>query len=205
LQNISREDSEMAVRQLHADLLRVDKTASGIDWGALARTVTDRYADRLFLLNSTLAITNVQETNATAVAVATRRHLLVMLTPYLVYGVLPDASSMPLGGQNGSWVDPITFHCKSSLTSRISHVSLTRSERLIKGATEGVLDRICSSLTGMWVDAFGVGSVSEYHAVELVDKWRMEIERLILWLDWPMWHICRPGCPDEVREVLRFL
>jgi hypothetical protein len=198
LQNISREDTQMAVGQLQADLLRVDKKTSGIDWGALARAVTDRYADRLFLLNSTLAITKVQETNATTVAVATRRHLMVMLTPYLVYGALPDGSS---GGQNASWVEPITFHCRSSLTARISHASLARSERLIKGAIEGVLERICSSLTGMWVDAFAVGSVSELQAAELVDKWRAEIKGLMVWLDWTMWHVCRPECSDEVCEV----
>jgi hypothetical protein len=191
----------MAVRQLQDDLLRVDEKTSGIDCGALARAVTDRYADRLFLLNSTLAATSVRETNATAIALATRKHLMVMLTPYLIYGALPDARSEPLGGQNSPWVEPITFHCKSSLTARISPASLTRSEILIKGAIEGVLDRICATLTGMWVDAFAVDSVSERHAAELVDMWRREIKGLMVWLDWPMWHVCRPACSDEVCDM----
>ncbi|KIM28432.1 hypothetical protein M408DRAFT_329490 [Serendipita vermifera MAFF 305830] len=192
--NISREDWHTAMADLDADLTRVDDKVSGVDWAAVTRAVTDRYADRLYLLNQTLT----RSANAKTVAAAARRHLMVMLTPYLVYEALPDASSNYYGKHNISWIEPIKFYCATSITSAIKVEALTRSERLIKSAVDGVLQRICSSLTQMWVGAFGVSNASEEEAAGLVLEWTQNLQKLIQWLDWSVWNTCRPACSEEM-------
>ncbi|KIM28433.1 hypothetical protein M408DRAFT_329492 [Serendipita vermifera MAFF 305830] len=197
LLNISTDDLQLAMSHLHSDLTREDDNTSGIDWSALTRAVTDRYTDRLYSMKATLAVSNVEKSNATLVATTIRRQVMVMLTPYLLYGALPSLFDGQ-DGRNASWVQPIAFHCQTSLTSGIVNETLTRSERLIKSAIEGVLHRICTSLTEIWVDAFTVTAASDKRAAELINLWRDKLEELMRWLDWPMWDTCRPSCPEEM-------
>ncbi|KIM28436.1 hypothetical protein M408DRAFT_329495 [Serendipita vermifera MAFF 305830] len=196
--NISTDDLQLAISHLHSDFIRKDDRTSGIDWSALTRAVTDRYADRLYSMKTALAVSNVQKSNATVVATTIRRQVMVMLTPYLLYGALPDSSSSMQDTQNTSWVEPMVFYCQTSLTSGIVAESLTRSEQLIKRSIEGVLHRICKLLGAMWVDAFAITMASEERATELIEIWRDELEILMQWLDWPMWDTCRPSCPEEM-------
>jgi hypothetical protein len=124
----------------------------------------------------------------------------MMLSPYLIYGALP----VETGNQDGSWTNPIAHQCSSQLTALIKPEVLVRSEALIKRAVEGVLYRICSTLTNIWVDAFSVTTASEERAAELLMTWGKELESLMRWLDWPVWDVCRPSCSQEVGVRIVF-
>jgi hypothetical protein len=221
LLNISSEDYGRAMQELGADLSRGEEKPSGFDWSTITRTIIDRYADRLRALQ--LALNPIEASdpskrlpqNSTAIALAVRKHLMIMLMPYLLYGAVPSVPSSTLSSniqntRNTSWVEPIRHYCATTLTSYISFESLTRSERMIKVATDGVLNRICSTITDMWVDAFPVTSeaISPLRALELselVKGWRDQLDGLMKWLDWPMWDICRPACPEQVRILYSIL
>jgi hypothetical protein len=194
LTNLSHTDYLVAMAQLRDDLNREAPKSSVIDWGTLTRSVTDRYGDRLYLLNKTLASQPSDEINATSIASSVRNQIMVMLMPSMIYGVVPDSDD----GFETAWVEPIKDHCATWLTKLIRVETLSRSERMIKTAMEGVLSRICSAIANIWKDALSVTSVSEDRTVELLVIWRNELNGLMSWLDWPMWDICRPACPDEV-------
>jgi hypothetical protein len=201
LTNISREDHKTAMGQLEDDLRREDPGMSVVDWSTLIRTIMDRYADRLYFLKELLSPQKVQRTNHTTAASSVREHVMMMISPYLIYGALP----VETGDQDGSWTAPITHQCSSQLTVLIKPEALVRSELMIKHAVEGVLHRICSTLTDVWVDALSVSTASEERAAELLIMWRGELESLMGWLDWPVWDICRPSCSEEVGIRIDFL
>lgn len=203
LTNISSVDFESAMGQLDEDFKRVDGVVSGVNWSTLTRTVTDRYADRLYLLKTVLEPFGIQYRNVTEVALSVREHLMIMLTPYLVYGAVPPSTQTPdSDARNLSWVEPIREQCIASFTSGIKTGSLTRSELVIKSAIDGVLYRICSTLTGIWADAFSISAVSEHQMSTLLYLWKNQLETLMRWLDWPMWDICRPSCSEEVGPLI---
>ncbi|PVF97656.1 hypothetical protein CPB86DRAFT_785601 [Serendipita vermifera] len=194
LTNLSHTDYLVAMAQLHDALTRETPKSSGIDWSTLTRSVTDRYGDRLYLLNSTLHTEPTNTVNATSIAARVRSQLMVMLMPSMIYGVVPDGDE----GSGTSWVEPIREHCATWMTKLIKEDALTRSERMIKIATEGVLSRICSTITNLWKDALSVESVPEDQASLLLEAWRNELDKLMMWLDWPIWDTCHPACPDDM-------
>ncbi|PVF97657.1 hypothetical protein CPB86DRAFT_785604 [Serendipita vermifera] len=191
LTNLSRADYLEAMRQLDDVLTREDRKSSAFDWSTLTRSVTDRYSERLLLLRKTLQRPKMDRTHAHSIALRVRDQLLVMLMPSMIYGVLPRDSS------DTKWVEPMTEHCSTWMTKPIKLLTLSRSERMIKRATEGVLQRICTTLTSMWVDALSVTDASDKRAMELVGAWNGQVNELMDWLDWPMWDVCHPACPEE--------
>lgn len=192
LTNISREDFDYAMTSLRQDLVRpVEEKGSGVDWGSFTRVITDRYAERIELLRTTLNTTDFSKENATSVASRARRDVFIMLSPYILYGVLPDISN----STDSAWVEPITTKCYTTLTSSVDESTLLRSEVTIRNAIEGVLKRICTSLTDIWVDAMSVESATIERATELLGLWRSKVDELVEWLDWPMVrHESNPFC-----------
>ncbi|KAG8814283.1 hypothetical protein FRC18_002031 [Serendipita sp. 400] len=198
LLSLSPVDYHTALARLDEDLSRPTTESSGIDWRSVLRTVTDRYGDRIWLLKDSLDRREQKEANSTEVASHVRLQVFVMLMQYLIHGAVPPDDDPSSGGRDREWLEPITTHCASALTAGINPSKLTRSERLIKQSIDGVLHRICSTLTGVWADTFSVLNLPDEKVGKLLKGWSRSVNELVDWLDWPMWHTCRPACPEQM-------
>lgn len=169
-------------------------TGSGVDWGSMVRTIQDRYAPRLELINDLLQ----HGGGVVEVAARVREQILTLLTPYMSFGTYE-------GDVKGrSWMGPIAHRCSTTLTQWIKSrldTSMTSSERLIKTSIEDVQHEICRVISEIWIDAFAIEEESDLRKISgLLGKWRAEVRKLMEWLDWPMWVKCSPRC-DEPREM----
>ena len=95
-------------------LTREQVRVSGVDWGSIARVVTERYAGRLeylrFLLSPNKSFADALERAAIA-----RTQLLVMLAPYITTADVPKR--LPASADL-TWAAPVTQRCA---TSDVSH------------------------------------------------------------------------------------
>ena len=195
LDGISEVDSKYVRDQL-TDMFTRDGQGSGIDWGSIVQVVVDRYGGRLELLRRILQ--NPQSKwNVTEQVAEARSQVLIMLTPYMLTSAIPPN---PTGPVNRSWIDPVVKHCASTHTAWAPEALLTPQEKVIKGAVEEVLSRICDVLGDIWVDAFDSGESSVGELERFLRKWQSDIAELINWLDWPLWLKCDPPCGPEVRS-----
>ncbi|KAJ1302029.1 hypothetical protein OPQ81_000864 [Rhizoctonia solani] len=177
---------------------------SGVDWQALTTVIMDRYSSRLeylqFLLN-----TERVSVNATAVVQDVRTQLMIMLMPDLTPDVVPSnatpiASSAPAQYsqvrrrevQTNEWVKPISDHCSSYLVSHLPQDMFTREERTLYAGVSGTLREICRVLALLWSEAYDPRPTIQ--PIDLVKRWKVQVDELIQWLDWPMWNKCRPEC-----------
>lgn len=217
LGNISHHDLQSATSMFREDLRRsAEERGSGVDWGSFTRIVVDRYGERLEYLKNALNSSDFSHENVTDVTSRVRQSVFVMLTPYMLYGILPDGTA-----GDRTWVKPIATQCAATLTSGIDKTTLRRSEITIYNAIEGVLTKICTVLADIWVDAMAVESATKEEAIVLVKIWKREVDELVRWLDWPgvrsslsllevhilipiQWVRCRPRCPDDVSGFHNF-
>src|SRR5882757_4473696 len=128
---ISPEDIERVKDRLAQVLERPPVTASGIDWKTVLRSVVDRYASRLdvmqYLMNITLDDTPVLLDRARKV----QRQLRTILAPYIILGTPPSRGSVEVNATN-SWAAPVFQGCATTHTSTIgTRGILTPSERLL--------------------------------------------------------------------------
>jgi hypothetical protein len=179
-------------------LTRKQGTGSGVDWGSIARVVTERYADRLEYLRFLLS------PNATSIfgnevgqAAAVRSQLLLMFLPYISTEDMPP--QLPASADT-SWVAPVVRRCATTQTSRIPLGMLTPQEVRIHAAVEGTLGEICRRLTLAWLEFFDVEGESLAKATEAIEVGRRHIGELMSWLDWSLWVRCEPGCGFGVRD-----
>ena len=195
LDGISEADSKYVRDQL-TDMFVRDGQGSGIDWGSIAQVIVDRYGGRLELLQRVLQNPESKR-NITEQIAEARSQVLIMLTPYMLTSAIPPN---PTGPVNRSWIDPIVKHCASTHTAWAPEALLTPQEKIIKGAVEEVLSRICDVLGDVWVDAFDSGESSVEELERLLRKWQSDITDLMDWLDWPIWLKCDPPCGPEVSS-----
>ena len=198
LKGISPTDTESVHAELRSVLTRRQGTGSGVDWGSIARVVTERYADRLEYLRFLLS------PNATSIfadsaeqAAAVRSQLLLMLVAYISIGDVPPR--LPASA-NASWAAPIVRRCATTQTSGIPLGMLTPQEVRIHAAVEGTLREICRRLTLAWMEFFDVEGESSAQAAEAIEVGRMHIDELMSWLDWSLWVRCSPACGLGVRD-----
>jgi len=172
-----------------------DATGSGVDWGSMVRSIQDRYAQRLELIDDLLQ----HGGGAAEVAARVREQILTLLTPYISFGVYETDTA----GRR-SWVEPIAHRCSTTLTKWIASrldTSMTPSERLIKASIEDVQREICRVTSEIWADAFAIEEETDPRKISgFVGEWRVKVRKLTEWLDWPMWVRCSPRC-DEPREM----
>ena len=195
LNQISETDSKY-IRDQVADIFTREGHGSGIDWESIAQVIVDRYGRRLELLRHILQNPESNR-NATEQVAEARSQVLIMLTPYMLVSAIPPD---PTGPVDRSWVDPIVKHCASTHTAWAPEALLTPQERVIKGAVEEVLFRICSVLGDIWVDAFGSEEADVEELEEFLVQWESDISGLMDWLDWSIWLRCDPGCGPEVSS-----
>jgi len=172
-----------------------DTTGSGVDWGGMIRGIQDRYAQRLELINDLLQ----HGGGVVEVATRVREQILTLLTPYVSFG----AYEGDVRGRRG-FMGPIARRCSTTLTEWIGSrldASMTSSEHLIKASINDVQHEICRVISEIWIDAFAIEEETDLRKFSrLVGEWRVEIRKLMEWLDWPMWVRCSPRC-DEPREM----
>ena len=168
---------------------------SAVDWGGMVRTVQDRYAKRLELINDLLQ----PGSDAAEAAAQVREQILILLTPYIPFGAFD-------GDVKGRRIRMglVGHRCSTTLTKWIASrldTSMTPSERLIKASIEEVQHEICRVISEIWIDAFAIEEETNPRKIsELVGEWRVEVRELMEWLDWPMWVRCNPRC-DEPKEM----
>jgi len=200
LEGISVPDSERVRAELHAVLMRKQDRGSGVDWGSIARVVTERYAGRLeylrFLLSPNSTFADALERAAIA-----RAQLLAMLAPYITRVDIPKR--LPPSADL-SWVAPVALRCATTQTSHIPLGMLTPQEARIHAAVENTLHEICRRLVLMWVEFFDVEAADEARATEGYEVARGHIEELMAWLDWSVWVRCEPGCSLGVRRLVLY-
>lgn len=195
LDKISETDSKYVRDQL-TDIFSRDGRGSGIDWGSITRVIIDRYGGRLELLQRILRNPESKR-NITEQVVEARSQVLIMLTPYMLTSAIPPN---PTGPIDYSWIDPVVKHCASTHTSWAPEALLTPQEKVIKGAVEEVLCRICRVLGDIWVDAFDSEETSVGESERLLWKWQSDVTELMDWLGWSIWLKCDPACTPEVSS-----
>ena len=193
LNEISEADSKHIMDQL-ADVFTRDGQGSGIDWESITQVIVDRYGGRLELLQHILENPESKR-NVTEQIAGARSQVLIMLTPYMLTSAIPPNPTGPVGR---SWIDPVVKHCASTHTAWTPETLLTPQEKVIKGAVEEVLSRICSVLGDIWVDAFDSEETGIKELERFLKKWQSDITELMDWLGWSIWLRCNPACGPEV-------
>ncbi|KAH9177287.1 hypothetical protein EDB89DRAFT_1533165 [Lactarius sanguifluus] len=190
LEGISVLDSERVRAELQTVLTREQDGRSGIDWGSIARVVTERYAGRLEYLRFLLS-PNTTFADPLERATEARAQLLVMLAPYITTTDVPER--LPASADL-SWAAPIAQRCATTQTSHIPLGMLTPQEARIHAAVENTLQEICRRLVVVWVEFFGVEAADEARATDASETGHEQISELMAWLDWSVWVRCSPGC-----------
>ncbi|KAI3613761.1 hypothetical protein WG66_013572 [Moniliophthora roreri] len=210
LERISSEDIKAVMHRLE-DTYSSPAATSGIDWFTLLRVIKDRYADRLELIRDILNETTTSRFTDDLRARNIHVQLTVMMQPYLLYSMNSTSHSPSPFNSSTSWAKPAFELCSTAHTRYISSSlvlssALTPSEILILRAVEGTTKEICRTVTNMWVRGVEAGLHQDEKSDEdepprpqvstarLFDSWRVEVERLMSWLDWSIWLKCRPRC-----------
>ena len=195
LNEISKADSEFMQDQV-VDIFTRGGQGSGIDWGSVTQVIVDRYGGRLELLQHILRNPESKR-NVTEQVAEARSQVLIMLTPYMLVSAIPPN---PTGPVDRSWIDPAVKHCASTHTAWAPETLLTSQEKVIRGAVEEVLSRICAVLGDIWVDAFDSEGTDVEELERFLGKWELDISELMDWLEWSVWLKCDPGCGPEVSS-----
>lgn len=205
LLSISKADVESVITELDDVFSRrrsSDGRASKVDWNSIIKVVLERYGERLDGLNYLLNEERFAH-NVTRQVSLYRTQLLIMLNPYMVTHAVPKPNSDPR--TNTTWVDPIIHYCSTTQTFHIDKRSLTAQEVRTLNAVKKTLSEICRTLGSLWVDAFDVEEMDIGKQGEVLDRSRMKVKDLMLWLDWSMWIRCDPACGPEVKSILYFI
>ncbi|KAH9177286.1 hypothetical protein EDB89DRAFT_1533163 [Lactarius sanguifluus] len=200
LEGISVLDSERVRAELQTVLTREQDGGSGIDWGSIARVVTERYAGRLEYLRFLLS-PNTTFADPLERATEARAQLLVMLTPYITTTDVPER--LPASA-NLSWAAPIAQRCAMTQTSHIPLDMLTPQEARIHAAVENTIQEICRRMVLVWVEFFDVEAADEARATDASEMGHEQISELMAWLDWSVWVRCEPGCGLGVRRLVLY-
>ncbi|KAJ7100638.1 hypothetical protein B0H15DRAFT_943948 [Mycena belliarum] len=205
LLGITAQDVTAVMDRLAAAYTAPVQAGSGVDWDTLYKVVVDRYADRFEMVHYILNVTTADAVPATAKkAVA---HFRVMLKPYILHTAVPPARRRD---NDNAWAAPVFTGCASSHTEFIRRSAplfsrLTASEHLLLRAVEETNREICRTIVRLWTEGVAAGlddvlpvdDPAEVDTAALVQHWRLDMERLMAWLDWSVWVKCRPECSFE--------
>ncbi|KAF4613968.1 hypothetical protein D9613_008062 [Agrocybe pediades] len=225
LATISGADTRTFHRTLDTILRSAQRNPSGIDWQSQFKVITNAYADRLEVLryllinatttSNTLAGGSEAKTNETLKQA--HRHISTMIGPFVLYKFIPPQNTDNVSAANLTWATPIFKLCARTRTEYIEtklHEKLTYSELLLLNSLKDVSKEICRVLVGLWAEGIDSGlyepgassrhlrQVQQYprarhSALDLANKWRGKIEKLMDWLDWTVWLRCPSNCSFE--------
>ncbi|PLW53633.1 hypothetical protein PCANC_04337 [Puccinia coronata f. sp. avenae] len=200
---ISHQDTVKVIDRLEMVIARKNSEGwevqqSDPDWQGIVRQIVQRYGSRLTDLDHLL---RDAERSATTKAMDVRRLTYAMLMPYVDFSYfrLHDFGS-----------DVGTMSCSMSYTTaHRGREDLTESSRVIMGAIEGTLQRLCGTLSNMFKEAVQLDLPNSYHDAGInlssvsgletkargqVETWNKELQHLMAWLAWPVRQRCEPEC-----------
>ena len=203
--NVTIEEREKLMAQLDEALTSRD-AGSGVDWTSMHRVIIHRYSERLEVLQYLLS-------NATQSATQTldedmgHIHAFVRgaIAQYMLHSAKPNSRAV-----RQAWAAPIFEQCATAYTFSLNAsplaAKMTKTERLMQGAVDGVLYEVCRVLVGIWAEGEEIGlgesepelRFDEPDGLQKVAKsWLREVESLMEWLDWSVWVKCKPACGEE--------
>ncbi|KEP52960.1 putative transmembrane protein [Rhizoctonia solani 123E] len=201
---LSQEDIETFRTWVIDSVQPTAPATSGVDWQALTTVIMDRYSSRLEYLQLLLKPDHISA-NATAVVQDVRTELMIMLMPDLTSDTVPRSATRTTSSaaahysqlrrgeaRTDEWIKPILDHCSSYLVSHLPQDKFTREERTLYAGVSGTLHEICRVLSLLWSEAYD--PLPTTPPVILIGRWRVQVDELIQWLDWPMWNKCTPEC-----------
>ncbi|KNF02175.1 hypothetical protein PSTG_04672 [Puccinia striiformis f. sp. tritici PST-78] len=165
-----------------------------LDWRALVWTIVQTYSNSLVQLNYLL---KRDDLTAMDRAAEVRDFTYGMLIPYV------DFSSWNVS--DPAWIEHSIKRCARGFTfSTYRSSDLTESIEVIIGAIEGTLDRLCSTIFGIFSQTMKLSipidssithdSRLEREAKSRTSGWRRQIDELMEWLGWSTWGQCDPPC-----------
>ncbi|KAH9481865.1 hypothetical protein JR316_0006395 [Psilocybe cubensis] len=209
LDGISGDDANMLQARIKKALTG-NAQGSGVNWKVLMRVITNRYAERLEVLQYILNSTDPAIRDANSTVQVAHRHVRSILTPYTLYSATPPTNNndLPKGGY--PWASPVFELCATTHTTYMEGAEflslLTPSEVLILDSIKGVTKEICRVLVGIWAEGmeYGLADPTDKkpptafeHSAEIIGRWSKKVENLMAWLDWSHWLRCRPACSYE--------
>ena len=212
LKGINNAEFDALVMRLDHILTKQEQERESlIDWKTLLHVVTNRYADRLEMLDYLLENATTSREDLWKV----NRFVSTMLTPYTLHDSFPPDN---VTRDDHEWAIPVFKICASTHTQYLENslfMNLTSSERLLLDAVRGVTKEICRVLVVVWAE--GKELLTGPHRPELavqhpddedyggdeetrrnlLVRWKTSISDLMAWLDWSVWVRCRPQCSYE--------
>ncbi|KAF8755672.1 hypothetical protein RHS01_05241 [Rhizoctonia solani] len=173
---LSQEDID-TFRGWVANSVRPDApVTSGVDWLALTTVIMDRYGSRLEYLRLLLNSDSISP-NATAIVEGARAQLMIMLMPDLTPDTIPNDTALADSGPKHAtpelqWTKVGLMNGSSPSWNIALHTWFPISHTRLLPAKNGHYTK----------------------PADLVDRWRTQVDKLMQWLDWPMWNKCTPEC-----------
>jgi hypothetical protein len=190
---------------------------NGVDWSVIVQGIVDRNGDRLSEMRHILSrnASSSASVNITQGVGEIRLVAFALVMPYIdhVSTLSPNTSSKARLSSLGRAME----RCSKAFTGHldalvVGGVKLTRQERRLRDAVEGVLRRVCRFGTNTLGEALDILDKLEDHgdsggdeagARKMLERWGEEVERLMDWLGWAgVWRRCPRACDWDVSVFL---
>ncbi|KAF9048872.1 hypothetical protein BJ165DRAFT_1463321 [Panaeolus papilionaceus] len=209
LNQVSTEDLVTLTHQLDEILGSQPSTSSGIQWRSLINVITNRYAERLEMLEYTL---NATPANGSPEDIMGRsyRYVRSMLITYIVHDAAPSSPLRTAPASDRAWAQPVFEACVAPYSYSDIFVNadatsplFSRSEELLASSVKSVVKEICRVLVSIWAEGVELGlqnnktpelKIRGIDVPEIVSRWSSAVSDLIQWLDWSYWVRCKPSC-----------
>lgn len=220
LNQVSTEDLVTLTHQLDEILGSQPSTSSGIQWRSLINVITNRYAERLEMLEYTL---NATPANGSPEDIMGRsyRYVRSMLITYIVHDAAPSSPLRTAPASDRAWAQPVFEACVAPYSYSDIFVNadatsplFSRSEELLASSVKSVVKEICRVLVSIWAEGVELGlqnnktpelKMRGIDAPEIVSRWSSAVSDLIQWLDWSYWVRCKPSCSYDVCKFLHLM
>ncbi|KAJ4469799.1 hypothetical protein C8R41DRAFT_802073 [Lentinula lateritia] len=179
------------------------KLDQSFDWSSLFHNIVQRYASRLELIRFDLNSTDGSSESLSSTIRATFLQLRGILQPYdllTARGTIEDFSN------DISWATAVYKACATAYpaSASTSTPTFTPSEKLMLSALRATNREICRTITKMWADGVNhrVETSLKISGVNrplkaIYDRWKQDVDALMLWLDWSIWLKCNPTCNTD--------
>ncbi|WAQ91159.1 hypothetical protein PtA15_14A39 [Puccinia triticina] len=204
LHGISQEDFANVLDRLENVIARKNSEGWEVnqndpDWQAIVQKIIHVYSSRLTDLDHLL---RDGERNATMKAMDVRRLTYAMLMRYVSFSNFSRIDT--------SWMDVAITNCTMAFTTtERARENLTESSRVLMGAIEGTLERLCRTVASMFTETVKLDLPNSYYNLNrnpmddslLEEKakvdvvmWKRKLQHLLAWLGWPDGLRCEPQC-----------
>lgn len=189
---------ERNIRAWHASTAEASKG----DYLGIVDVIVDRTAGRLARMHAAFSVSNTTEA-----VTKVKEEVLDILFPYVnVPHILWQGSNRPDARTRHIAIQQAARACSTAYTTYSVDELKDTSGTLIAQSIEGVLTRICGVAShilresmSMQVRKLSDGMQARYEA-KMLEIWRLKVEALMSWLDWPVWRTCEKACAADVSS-----